>query len=147
MTILDLASDLLTEGGELPSMADAAAAAGVAQVTLSRYSATRERLLQALTTATTALDETANRLAKADLDAVADSGPLPMLLSKNWNVCSIAVGHAAEQSHGDHFEGHFEGRVHPRPRTRPPHAVRILDRAWLFVIWHCWQDHAAYGTW
>jgi transposase len=25
-----------------------------------------------------------------------------------------------------------------------PHAVRILARAWLFVIWHCWQDHAAY---
>ncbi len=26
-----------------------------------------------------------------------------------------------------------------------PHAVRILARAWLFVIWHCWQDHAAYN--
>ncbi|MGD0749726.1 MAG: IS110 family transposase [Streptosporangiaceae bacterium] len=25
-----------------------------------------------------------------------------------------------------------------------PHAVRILARAWLFVIWHCWQDHTAY---
>ncbi|MEV0290336.1 IS110 family transposase [Kribbella sp. NPDC050820] len=25
-----------------------------------------------------------------------------------------------------------------------PHAVRILARAWLFVIWHCWQDRAAY---
>ena len=25
-----------------------------------------------------------------------------------------------------------------------PHAVRILARAWLFVIWHCWQDSAAY---
>ena len=24
------------------------------------------------------------------------------------------------------------------------HAVRILARAWLYVIWHCWQDHAAY---
>jgi AcrR family transcriptional regulator len=74
VTILDVASDLLTEGGELPSMADAAAAAGVAQVTLFWYSATRERLLQALTTATTALDETANRLAKADLDAVPAPG-------------------------------------------------------------------------
>lgn len=27
-----------------------------------------------------------------------------------------------------------------------PHAVRILARAWLFVIWHCWQDHNAYDT-
>ena len=25
-----------------------------------------------------------------------------------------------------------------------PHAVRVLARAWLFVIWHCWQDGAAY---
>ena len=24
------------------------------------------------------------------------------------------------------------------------HATRILARAWLFVIWHCWQDHTAY---
>ncbi|MEI2776279.1 MAG: IS110 family transposase [Tetrasphaera sp.] len=25
-----------------------------------------------------------------------------------------------------------------------PHAVRILARAWLFVIWHCWQNNTAY---
>jgi transposase len=25
-----------------------------------------------------------------------------------------------------------------------PHAVRILARAWLYVIWHCWQDHTPY---
>jgi transposase len=25
-----------------------------------------------------------------------------------------------------------------------PHAVRILARAWLYVIWHCWQDSIAY---
>jgi transposase len=24
------------------------------------------------------------------------------------------------------------------------HAVRILARAWLHIIWHCWQDHLAY---
>lgn len=24
------------------------------------------------------------------------------------------------------------------------HAVRILARAWLYVIWHCWQDGTAY---
>jgi transposase len=26
-----------------------------------------------------------------------------------------------------------------------PHAVRILARAWLFVIWHCWQDGVPYN--
>jgi transposase len=25
-----------------------------------------------------------------------------------------------------------------------PHATRILARAWLHVIWHCWQDHTPY---
>jgi transposase len=25
-----------------------------------------------------------------------------------------------------------------------PHATRILARAWLYVIWHCWQDSVAY---
>jgi transposase len=25
-----------------------------------------------------------------------------------------------------------------------PHAVRILARAWLYIIWHCWQDEIAY---
>lgn len=26
------------------------------------------------------------------------------------------------------------------------HAVRILSRAWLYVIWHCWQEGTAYDT-
>jgi transposase len=37
--------------------------------------------------------------------------------------------------------------LYHRARTRGhdhPHAVRILARAWLFVIWHCWQDGLAY---
>ena len=25
-----------------------------------------------------------------------------------------------------------------------PHAVRIVARAWLYIIWHCWQDGVAY---
>ena len=25
-----------------------------------------------------------------------------------------------------------------------PHAVRILARAWLYVVWHCWQDGVPY---
>lgn len=26
-----------------------------------------------------------------------------------------------------------------------PHAVRILARAWLTIIWHCWQDRTTYN--
>lgn len=37
--------------------------------------------------------------------------------------------------------------LYQRARARGhdhPHAVRILARAWLFVIWHCWQDNVPY---
>ena len=66
--ILDVAANLLARGGEPPSMADIAAAAGVGRATLYRHFPTREQLLQALST--TARDATAARLAEADLDAV-----------------------------------------------------------------------------
>jgi transposase len=37
--------------------------------------------------------------------------------------------------------------LYDRARARGhdhPHAVRILARAWLYVIWHCWQASTAY---
>jgi transposase len=37
--------------------------------------------------------------------------------------------------------------LYQRARTRGhdhPHAVRILARAWLNIIWHCWHDNIAY---
>lgn len=32
-----------------------------------------------------------------------------------------------------------------RRGKRHPHAVRILARAWVRVIWRCWQDHTTYN--
>lgn len=37
--------------------------------------------------------------------------------------------------------------LYDRARARGhdhPHAVRILARAWLHIIWHCWHDNLAY---
>src|SRR5450759_3203600 len=82
--ILDVAADLLARDGEPPSMADVAAAAGVARATLYRYFPTRERLLQAL--AASALDATATRLAQADLDTV----PVPEAIARIARVVAAA---------------------------------------------------------
>jgi transposase len=30
------------------------------------------------------------------------------------------------------------------PRPRPPHATRVLARAWVRVIWRCWIDQVPY---
>lgn len=38
--------------------------------------------------------------------------------------------------------------LYDRARARGhdhPHAVRVLARAWLYVIWHCWQTNTAYN--
>ena len=35
-------------------------------------------------------------------------------------------------------------RRHRSQRKRHPHAARILTRAWIGVIWRCWQDHQPY---
>ncbi|MFT3876762.1 MAG: IS110 family transposase [Propioniciclava sp.] len=42
----------------------------------------------------------------------------------------------------------WAAHLYQRARDRGcdhPHAVRILARAWLHIIWHCWQDHAPYN--
>ena len=82
--ILDVAADLLARGGEPPSMAEIAAAAGVARATLYRYFPTRERLLAALTA--TGLETAATRLAEADLDTV----PVPEAIARLARVVATA---------------------------------------------------------
>ena len=82
--ILDVAADLLARGGEPPSMADIAEAAGVARATLYRYFPTRERLLEAL--AATAFDDAITRLAQADLDTV----PVPEAIARLVRLVAAA---------------------------------------------------------
>ena len=37
----------------------------------------------------------------------------------------------------------IDGRARDRGKTHP-HAARILARAWVSVIWRCWQDRVPY---
>ena len=35
-------------------------------------------------------------------------------------------------------------RRHRQAHKTHPHAARIVTRAWIGVIWRCWQDHQPY---
>ncbi len=50
---------------------------------------------------------------------------------------------ADNSRHASHWAAH----IYQRARTRGcdhPHAIRILARAWLRVLWRCWHDHTLY---
>jgi len=50
---------------------------------------------------------------------------------------------AGDSRHANPWAADLYQRARARGHDHP-HAVRILARAWLFVIWHCWQDGTAY---
>jgi transposase len=50
---------------------------------------------------------------------------------------------AGDSRHASPWADNLYQRARARGHDHP-HAVRILARAWLFVIWHCWQDGIAY---
>lgn len=54
-------------------------------------------------------------------------------------VCDFAN----DSRHTNPWAAGIYDRAIARKKTHP-HAVRILARAWLYVIWHCWQNHTAY---
>lgn len=63
-------------------------------------------------------------------------------------ACDKQLRDAVTDFAGDSRHAHpWAADLYNRARARGhdhPHAVRILARAWLFVIWHCWQDGVAY---
>lgn len=101
--ILDAAAGLLARGGEPPSMNEVAAAAGVARATLYRHFPAREQLLRAL--ATTALGETAARLAEADLDSV----PVAEAIARVARV--VAAGGSKYAAVIDHYGPGYASEV------------------------------------
>jgi transposase len=54
-------------------------------------------------------------------------------------VCDFA----ADSRKSNPWAAHLYNQAIARGKDHP-HAVRILARAWLYVIWHCWQDHTPY---
>jgi transposase len=54
-------------------------------------------------------------------------------------VCDFA----ADSRHANPWAAHLYNQARARGH-RHPHAVRIVARAWLHVIWRYWQDHQPY---
>jgi transposase len=54
-------------------------------------------------------------------------------------VCDFA----ADSRKSNPWAAHLYNQAIARGKNHP-HAVRILARAWLYLIWHCWQDHTPY---
>jgi transposase len=50
---------------------------------------------------------------------------------------------AGDSRHANRWAADLYNRARARGHDHP-HAVRILARAWLNVIWHCWHDDVAY---
>jgi transposase len=55
-------------------------------------------------------------------------------------VCDFAN----DSRHANPWAADLYNRARARNHTHQ-HAVRILARAWLYVIWHCWQNSTAYN--
>lgn len=54
-------------------------------------------------------------------------------------VCDFADG----SRRGNPWAADLYGRARARGHDHP-HAVRILARAWIYIIWTCWQNNTAY---
>ena len=53
------------------------------------------------------------------------------------------VNFADDSRHASPWAADIYNRARAR-NLRHPHAVRVLARAWIRVIWRCWQDGVAY---
>ena len=53
------------------------------------------------------------------------------------------IDFAADSRHGSPWAATIYNRHRAAGKTHQ-HATRFLARAWLRVIWRCWQDHTAY---
>jgi transposase len=71
------------------------------------------------------------------------------VVSFRWAVDKQLRGAVIDFAGDSHHASPWAADLYARARARGhehPHAVRILARAWLHVIWRCWQDGVPYDS-
>ncbi len=71
------------------------------------------------------------------------------IVSFRWAVDKELRGAVVDFAGDSHHANPWAADLYQRARARGhdhPHATRILARAWLHVIWRCWQDNVPYDT-
>lgn len=69
------------------------------------------------------------------------------IVAYRWAVDKQLRGAVIDFAGDSHHANAWAADLYKRARDRGhdhPHAVRILARAWLHIIWRCWQDNAPY---
>ena len=69
------------------------------------------------------------------------------VVSFRWAVDKQLRGAVIDFAGDSHHANPWAADLYTRARARGhdhPHAVRILARAWLHIIWRCWQDAVPY---
>jgi len=69
------------------------------------------------------------------------------IVSFRWAVDKELRGAVTDFAGDSHHANAWAADLYRKARARGcdhPHATRILARAWLHVIWRCWQDGVAY---
>ena len=59
------------------------------------------------------------------------------------NLRDAVCDFANDSRHANPWAADLYNRAIDRGKDHP-HATRILARAWLYIIWHCWQTNTAY---
>jgi hypothetical protein len=61
-----------------------------------------------------------------------------------WQLRDAVCDFAGDSRHASPWAASIYDNARGRGKDHP-HAVRILARTWLYVIWRCWQDGTAYA--
>jgi transposase len=98
-------------------------------------------------------DNRARHPTSASLEAIAGQAPVAVQSGKKKVACfrwacnknlRAAIGVLADSSrHHNPWAADLYQRARARGHDHP-HAIRILGRAWLRIIWRLWQDNTTY---